>query len=120
MSDWKRTGQPAHNNAVERSAEDNHDYLPNPSCVACAGSGEVVMEQPVRNYEGECVDVEFYNHPCDCIFQKWVAKPDKTCPQCKGTGAVQERLMEPLTKEEYIMFHDCICLRFVKEMITDE
>ena len=112
---WKRTGTPAHNSATARSEED-HPYLPNPTCPVCAGSGEVVMERPLRNYEGECVDVEFYNYPCDCVFQKWVMKPEPKCNQCNGTGAVQERLLHPTTKEEYIMFHDCICLRFVKEM----
>jgi len=119
MSDWKRTGTPAHNNAVERSAED-HEYLPNPSCIVCNGTGEVITASPLRNYEGECVDVEFINEPCDCVFQKWVAKPDPTCSQCKGTGAVQERLIHPDTKEEFIKFHDCICLRFVKEMTDND
>ena len=112
---WKRTGTPAHNNATARSEEDQ-PFLPNPTCPVCAGSGEVITASPLRNYEGECVDVEFINEPCDCVFQKWVAKPANNCKQCGGTGAVQERLIHPDTKEEYIAFHDCICLRYVKEM----
>lgn len=108
---WKRTGEPAHNNAEERSAEDQPSYEANPQCVKCGGSGEVIMEQPVRNYEGEAVDVEFINHPCDCIFITWTMKPDVNCSQCCGVGAVQERLI--VNGEESIFFYDCVCLRYV-------
>jgi len=116
MSDWKRTGKPAHNNASERSAEDIH-FLPNPSCAVCAGTGEVWTVTARRTLDGEH-EPEWINEPCDCVFQKWVAKPDPLCSQCKGTGAVQERLM--YQGEEYIQFHDCICLRYVKEMTNDD
>jgi RecJ-like exonuclease len=120
MNQWKRTGTPAHNKAVQRSAEDEPEWEADPACQDCGGSGFIWTESPVRNYEGEAVDVEFINEPCHCIFQRWVMKADTTCPQCKGTGAVQERLIHPDTKEEYIKFHDCVCLRLVKEMINDE
>jgi len=118
LSDWKRTGKPAHNKGVERSAEDEPEWEADPACQVCGGSGTVWSEQPVMNYEGECVDVEFINEPCDCVFAKWVLKADPHCRQCKGTGAVQERLIHPDTHEEYIKFHDCVCLRLVKEMTT--
>lgn len=108
---WKRTGEPAHNNAEERSAEDQPAYEANPTCSVCAGSGEIIMERPLRNYEGECVDVEIYMHPCDCIFINWIVKPDPECSQCCGVGAVQERLI--VNGEEAIFFYDCVCLRYV-------
>ena len=117
---WKKTGTPAHNNAIERSPEDLDEYEANPTCSECGGSGEIIIEQPVRNYEGECVDVEFINHPCDCIFVKWQVLPEKNCKQCKGTGQVQERLLHPDTKEEFVRFHDCVCLRYVREVKMNE
>ena len=120
MSEWKRTGVPAHNNAESRSAEDEYVWEADPNCKDCKGTGEVWTESVVRNWEGEAVDVEHINEPCHCIYSRWVAKPDKKCIQCKGTGAVQERLINPTTKEVYIQFHDCICLRYIREGDTDE
>tara|TARA_R100000406_G_scaffold9890_1_gene6514 strand:+ start:7934 stop:8293 length:360 start_codon:yes stop_codon:yes gene_type:complete len=119
MTEWKRTGKPAHNKAVERSAEDEYEWIPDPSCQKCGGSGEVWYVGSVYSSDGER-EPEWTNEPCDCIMQRWVMKPDPRCLQCNGTGAVQERLIHPDTKEEYIKFHDCVCLRFVKEMINDE
>lgn len=113
MADWKRTGQPAHNKGEPVSEEDAPQYEANPACPTCAGTGEIIGEQPVRNYEGECVDVEFIVEPCDCIFYKWERKPDKHCKQCCGVGVVQERLMHEA--EVVVFLHDCVCLRFVKE-----
>lgn len=118
MSDWKRTGTPAHNNSNPRSAEDIPEYEANPQCDTCGGSGVIITAQPVRNWEGDCDDVEFIHEPCDCIFQNWSTKVDSNCKQCKGTGAVQERLF--YQGEEYIQFHDCICLRYIKEDDNDE
>lgn len=115
---WKKTGVPAHNNAEERSKEDEPDYEPNPHCDICGGSGTVVYDRPAYNHEGECVDVEFDIHPCDCVFSKWVSKPDTHCSQCKGTGAVQERLI--VNGEVSIFFYDCVCLRYVKESVDYE
>lgn len=120
MSEWKRTGVPAHNNAVSRSAEDEPVWEADPQCEKCNGIGDIWTASPVRNHEGEAVDVEFINEPCECIFQKWVRSPDKHCNQCGGTGSVQERLLHPTTKEEYIQFHDCVCLRHIKEGENDE
>jgi len=105
---WKTTGEPAHNNAVRRSLEDQPSYEANPDCSSCGGTGEYIIEQPVRNYEGECVDVEFVNHPCDCIFVEWEVIPD---PNCNGSGAVQERMMKD--GEQITFFYDCVCLRYV-------
>ena len=108
---WKTTGEPAHNNAEERSAEDQPAYEANPQCSTCGGSGEVIIEQPVRNYEGECVDVEFNNQPCDCVFVTWRTKPHAECKQCMGVGVVQERMMKD--GERITFFYDCVCLRYV-------
>jgi len=108
---WKTTGEPAHNNAVRRSLEDQPSYEANPDCSSCGGTGEYIIEQPVRNYEGECVDVEFVNHPCDCIFVEWEVIPDPNCAQCNGSGAVQERMMKD--GEQITFFYDCVCLRYV-------
>lgn len=108
---WKRTGTPAHNKAVKRSLEDQPCFEANPHCDSCGGSGEFIIEQAVRNYEGECVDVEFVNHPCECVFVDWQVVPDANCSQCNGVGAVQERMMKD--SEEVTFFYDCVCLRYV-------
>jgi len=114
MSGWKKTGKPAHNNAVERSAEDEHEYEANPMCGDCGGSGMLWTESPVKNWEGDVDEIEYINEPCNCVFVKWELKPLNSCKQCNGTGAVQERLIHPDTGEEYIRFHDCVCLRYVQ------
>ena len=64
---------------LPRVARKTTSIFPTRPCIVCNGTGEVITESPLRNYEGECVDVEFINEPCDCVFQKWVAKPDPRC-----------------------------------------
>ncbi|WP_293317030.1 hypothetical protein [Phenylobacterium sp.] len=118
MAEWKRTGKPAHNKGEAVSEEDAPRYEANPTCPVCAGSGEITMERPLRNHEGECVDVEFYNHPCDCIFYKWERKPDPKCTQCCGVGVLQERLLHE--GEEVVFLHDCPCLRYISEGEKDD
>lgn len=114
---WKRTGTPAHNNSTPRSEEDIPTYQANPACQACGGSGEVWYEHSVYNSDGTA-EPDWTNEPCECVFYKWVVKPDPNCVECCGVGAVQERLM--MDGEETIMFHDCVCLRYVKESDDDE
>mgnify|MGYP003681771850 CR=1 FL=1 len=90
MTEWKKTGTPAHNNSTPRDIEDQPNYEANPQCAGCAGAGFVWTETIIRDADGE---------------------PD--CSQCCGIGAVQERII--VKGEQVIFFHDCICLRYIKE-----
>ena len=73
----KRTGKPAHNNAVERSAEDEPEWEADPSCQKCGGSGEIWTVGRSYTHDGEA-EPEWVNEPCECMFARWVMKPSPT------------------------------------------
>jgi hypothetical protein len=117
VTEWKRTGTPAHNNSTPRDIEDQPNYQANPQCAGCAGAGFVWTETIVRDADGEPDDIDMIREPCDCIFVEWTVKPDPNCSQCCGIGAVQERMI--VKGEQVIFFHDCVCLRYINEDDTN-
>lgn len=114
--DFPRTGKKAKNNARKRTEESLIDkypsYYPDPACMVCGGEGRLWTQKAVYDIDGECVDVDFIDEPCDCIFhEKMTVIPDPKCLACGGTGEVEEAHV--LDGETVIHHYACICLRYV-------
>ena len=114
-NDFPRTGKKAHNEARPRSdslIDKYPSYEADPACMVCGGEGMIWMQRAVMNHEGECVDVDFENHPCDCIFaERMTVKADPKCRACGGTGEVEE--IHLADGEKVISHYACVCLRYV-------
>ena len=110
MTEWPKTGAPAHNEAQRRSEEDIPQA--NPECLMCGGKGMLYEQRWDPHQEVMVTEMD----ACPCIFKEWKPVPDPTCSQCNGTGAVQERLAvrKMGVMEEAIFYHDCVCMRYVE------
>lgn len=117
LSEWKKTGTPAHNNAQRRSEGDYVDPVANPDCMACSGKGVLPYRVWDSHNEMETYDIDV----CPCTDSEWRMMPDKSCTQCGGTGTVQERLLvkERGAEEQVVHYYDCVCLRYI-ELRKDE
>ena len=114
-NDDPRTGEKAHNEARPRSESHSESYPshePNPACMVCGGEGVLWTQRAILDHDGECVDVDFNNEPCACVFsERMIVKPDPKCSACSGTGEVEE--IHLMDGEKVISHYACVCLRYV-------